>query len=206
MAIRKLYRRLPLLTSTIVRLSFYPPAELAIDESESATDICKIFLGCPQGSEPKEFLEDQLFGLMSLPGPPVRTRILQKISSLTSQIERINLEFLETNVLDRSVVAYITSAPKEQAQTDVACEPQAGNQSTGDQNKVVEQTADTPQSPLHLFPIRTRCMPHNSGIFYTAWWDTTDHLGLVRNHGSSGSGWVSDFVQIPNASLGWSKL
>lgn len=130
---------------------------------------------------------------------------MQKIDSLASQIERINLEFLETNILDRALVVNITSAPKGQ-EIDVDCEPQGGHQSTEAQKTVNEQTPGTPQSSRHLLPIHTRCMAHNSGIFYTAWWDTTDPLGLVMDHDSSGSDWASYLSDLFDKKPGWSKL
>lgn len=167
----------------------------------------QIFLGCPQGNESTEALEDQLFALFCLPGPHVRTKILQKISTLASQINKINLEFLETNILDRAVILNITSAPKEQGQTDAACESETGQQPTVAQDTVDEQTANTPKSSRQLFPIHARCFPHQLGIFYTAWWDTTDHAGLVRNDDSSGLDWASSYhFQFWDKSPGWSKL
>lgn len=153
-------------------------------------------------------MEDQLFALMSLPGPPVRTRMVQKISNLAHQIERINLEFLESNVLDRAVVVNITLAP-EQEINDVAREPQTEQHITAGEIKADEQKTDHPTALCRPFSTYTGLIFHNLESFYTLCLEKTDHLCLVRGSDtgeSTPAHWVSHFSDLFNVKSGYGKL
>ncbi|KAG8164089.1 hypothetical protein KVR01_006007 [Diaporthe batatas] len=152
--IRTIYRRLPLLTSSI------------------------IFLACPQGNKSEE-LKDQLFTLLNLPGVPIRTQIQNKVANLSRQIEAIDLEFLETKVLDHAVIVNIGTADAE----DITA---------------------VPETSTHIFsPLVSELqnnLAYRSSIVLTG----TDHLSLVM--GSSTllwSGWIFNLSQLFNQTPGF---
>lgn len=56
------------------------------------------------------------------------SRMLSKITNLARQIERTNLEFLETKVLDRAAILNITTGPEKQEKANAANETQVEQQ------------------------------------------------------------------------------
>lgn len=143
---------------------------------------------------------------MSIPGPPV-TKILPKISQLAHQVERINLEFLESNVLDRAVILNVNSPP-EQGLTDVARESQMG-QHKAEENEANKQNADHSKALHSPFTTYTGLNFHNLEIFYTFRSEKIDHLWLVdgARPGESGSAnWVTHFSEVLNRESGYSKF
>ncbi|KAH8765998.1 ankyrin repeat-containing domain protein [Diaporthe sp. PMI_573] len=139
-----------------------------------------IFLACPHGNESKEELEDQLFALLNLPGPPVQTQTLRKITNLSRQIEKINLEFLETNVMDRAHIINFTGQEKNETQANATMIPQTAAQDTNADNQVINSATDLPTTPHRIFSVHHSAMVHNLGLYYTLPLVRTDHLDLVR--------------------------
>ncbi|RSL97661.1 hypothetical protein CDV31_012939 [Fusarium ambrosium] len=62
-----------------------------------------IFLGCPHQAESIETLEDELHNLICLPGPDIKNGIIGKIRNLARQVDKINLQFLDTELFSRLV-------------------------------------------------------------------------------------------------------
>lgn len=62
------------------------------------------------------------------------SQTLTKISNLARQIERTNLEFLESKILDRAAILNITTGPEKQEQANAAKETQT-EQQTEQQNE-----------------------------------------------------------------------
>lgn len=110
---------------------------------------------------------------MFLPGPPFRTRALDKIRNIARQIERINLDFLESKVLDRALTINVFSGPDPQKAPSTTGQPQEGPDPVGE-----EMAANHEAS--HPFASYTGQMVPNLGMFYTFRVETIDHLGLVR--------------------------
>lgn len=166
----------------------------------------QIFLGCPHRSKSTEDLEDELFSLLCLPGPPMKKRILQKIRHLARQIERVNLEFLETNVLDRAVVLNVISEPQGQGQTDVTNEPQVMGP-VAKEGKAAEHTRNPALSAFFPFSPYT-CTPcHNLGFCSVSKLSGVGHAELVRNPKvSNGIPWAALLVVFFNQVAGYSKF
>lgn len=144
---------------------------------------------------------------MCLPGPPLRTRILPKISHLARQIERANLEFLETKVLDRAIILNITTGP-EKHEEPAAADQTEPEQNSAQQLETKKQITDSPAISGGLFSVHDGGLFHTLGIFYMLCLQTTDHLGLVRGHDSSGPDpfdWVDSLSDLFNIKLGYSK-
>lgn len=134
--------------------------------------------------------------------------MVQKISNLAHQIERTNLEFLESNVLDRAVVMNITLAP-EQEMNDVAREPQTEQHMTAGENKADEQKTDHPTTLCRPFSTYTGLIFHNVESFYTLRLEKTDHLCLVRGSDpgeSTPAHWAFHFRDFFNQKSGYGKL
>lgn len=51
-----------------------------------------------------EDLEDQVFALIMLKEPAIRTQLLRKVKRLANQVERANQKFLSTKLFDRATV------------------------------------------------------------------------------------------------------
>ena len=85
------------------------------------TKYHEVFLGCPHRTESIDELEDQLHGLLSTtPGPDISRGIVGKIKNLASQIDRINVEFLQTKMLSRCVILNVFYLPDiEELHTDI---------------------------------------------------------------------------------------
>lgn len=75
------------------------------------TRYYKVFLGCPHRTESVDELEDQLYGLLSSPGPDISRGIMVKIKRLATQIDRVNIEFLQTKMLSRGVILNVFYLP-----------------------------------------------------------------------------------------------
>lgn len=126
--------------------------------------------------------------------------MLQKIRTLARHIERTNLEFLETKVLDRAVVINITSGPEQQVMTNAAQESQTEPHS-------MEEKMTNGKKPDCPFSEYTCQMFHNLGMFYTLHLETTDHLGLVRGPDLSASlNWAKHLSSLFKVRSGFGKL
>ena len=133
--------------------------------------------------------------LLSLPGPPLRRRVLQKISNLARQIDAINAHFLETKLLSRILVLNIFSIPsetasvKEEGQGTLSPDPQA---------------LSTPSAPFSEYTL-TIFHPFQAGG--TARLTAIDHSGLVK--GSEGmaddQNWVVRYMNQLEGRMGFSK-
>lgn len=145
---------------------------------------------------------------MSLPDPPLRTKVLTKIGNLARQIERINLEFHDTKVLDRAVILNITTVPEKQTQADEVNETQTEPKSV-EQKQAEKHSSDLPTSPASLFSQCHGGIYPSLGIFYTALLYSADHAGLVRGPDPSSGGdlfdWTTVFSELFNERLGYSK-
>lgn len=153
------------------------------------------------------------------------SRMLTKISNLARQIERTNLEFLDSKILDRAAILNITTGPEKQEQANAAKETQteqqpeqqneanaANDTETAEQpeqrNEANKQTTDSAITPSGLFSLYNGGMFHTLGIFYTLCLQTTDHLGLVKGPDTSGADpfdWAASFSELFNERLGYSK-
>lgn len=153
------------------------------------------------------------------------SRMLSKITNLARQIERTNLEFLETKILDRAAILNITTGPEKQEKADAANEtkveqqPEQQNetnaanetqieQQPGQQIEANRQTSDAPMTPTGVFSLCKGGMFHTLGVYYMLCLQTTDHLGLVRGPDPSGADpfdWAAHFSELFNERLGYSK-
>lgn len=153
------------------------------------------------------------------------SRMLSKITNLARQIERTNLEFLETKVLDRAAILNITTGPEKQEKANAANETQVEQQleqqneanaandtetakQPEQQIEANKQTSDAPMTPSGLFSLCKGGMFHTLGIYYMLCLQTTDHLGLVRGPDPSGADpfdWAASFSELFNERLGYSK-
>lgn len=135
------------------------------------------------------------------------SRMLSKISNLARQIERTNLEFLETKILDRAAILNITTGPEMQEKASAASETQTEHKPE-QQIEANRQTNDASITPVGLFSLCKDGMFHTLGIFYMLCLQTTDHLGLVRGPDPSGPDpfdWAASFSELFNERLGYSK-
>lgn len=64
----------------------------------------QIFLGTPHRTRSLQELEDSLLNLILLPGPQIRDKRIQKVQSLSSQVNRVNLSFPATKLMSRARV------------------------------------------------------------------------------------------------------
>ncbi|KAM0417014.1 hypothetical protein ACHAPT_012980 [Fusarium lateritium] len=62
-----------------------------------------VFLGCPHQAESIDVLEDELHNLICLPGPDLTNGVIRKVKTLAQQVEKTNLQFLDTKLLSRLV-------------------------------------------------------------------------------------------------------
>ncbi|EHK25623.1 ankyrin repeat protein [Trichoderma virens Gv29-8] len=62
-----------------------------------------ISLDCPHRPRPMERLEEEIHGLMMLPGPEINSGLMRKIKIMAHQVNRTNIQFLETNFFSRIV-------------------------------------------------------------------------------------------------------
>lgn len=126
--------------------------------------------------------------------------MLQKIRTLARQIERTNLEFLESKVLDRAVVINILSGPEQQVMTNAAQESQTERHS-------MEEKTSNRKEPDCPFSTNTCQMFNNLGMFYTLRLETTDHLGLVRGPDLSAPfNWTEHFSSLFKVRSGFGKI
>lgn len=135
------------------------------------------------------------------------SRVLSKISNLARQIERTNLEFLETKILDRAAILNITTGPERQEEANAANATQTEHKPE-QQIEANRQTNDAPTNPDGLFSLCKGGTFHRLGIFYMLCLQTTDHLGLVRGPDPSGPDpfdWAASFSEFFNERLGYSK-
>lgn len=150
----------------------------------------QIFLGCPHRAESIEVLEDELYNLMSLPGPDVKKGIMRKIRDMAYQVNDVNIRALDGNLFSRLVninTFYLPDLPKE-AET----KQEASVQEEEHQNATIQQ--DTSQSvphsstPLIEFPTPP-ASPFSQYTLTTGHWmeidsrcsqSDIDHASLVR--------------------------
>ncbi|KAH8733608.1 ankyrin repeat-containing domain protein [Ilyonectria robusta] len=149
-----------------------------------------IFLGCPHRAESIEVLEDELYNLMSLPGPDVKKGIMRKIKDMAYQVNDVNIRALDGNLFSRLVninTFYLPDLPKE-AET----KQESSVQEEEHQNATIQQ--DTSQSvphsstPLIEFPTPP-ASPFSQYTLTTGHWMEIDsrcsqcdidHANLVR--------------------------
>lgn len=135
------------------------------------------------------------------------TQISQKIANLSRQIERINLEFLETNVLDRAIILNITIGPNSTTQTDAAAAVETEHPT--EDGQVIQPTAELSTAPVRLFSMSDSALLHNLGIYYVTTLEETDHLALVRGpdpNGAKPHDWATYYTDQFNIKLGHSKI
>lgn len=146
---------------------------------------------------------------MCLPGPPLRTRVFPKIAHLARQIERANLEFLETKVLDRAIILNITAGPGKH--DEAASANQKETEQNFAQQEAKKQIPGSPAISDGLFSVYGGGLFHTLGIFYVLCLQTTDsdHLGLVRGYdyesGPDSFNWTAFLSKLFNSKLGYSK-
>lgn len=149
-----------------------------------------IFLGCPHRAESIEVLEDELYNLMSLPGPDVKKGIMRKIKDMAFQVNDVNIRALDGNLFSRLVninAFYLVDLPKEAETKQESSVPE-----DEDQNTRIQQ--DTSQcglqfsAPLIEFPTPP-ASPFSRYTLTTGHWmeidsrysqSVIDHAGLVR--------------------------
>lgn len=149
---------------------------------------------------------------MSLQGFPMKTKTFQRVANLSRQIHKINLEFLETKILDRAVVMNITVGPVRPGQSDVARPPQMEQHRTEHNEatkrtseRTSERTSDLSTTPFRLFSMHERCKHQNFGLYYMLSLKTMDHVELVRGFDPSEPDWVTTFAGKFNVTQGFSK-
>lgn len=139
--------------------------------------------------------------LLSLPGPPLRQRVLRKVQNLARQVDNINLHFHDTKLFSRVVLLNIFSVPSaglqpaqnvDQLQMETAAEE-------------VSSKADFKVSPPVLAPFSrytlTLFQPFEASGTYTM--SDLEHSEFVTN---PDCGWVTWFASKFNNSTGFSKL
>lgn len=75
------------------------------------------------------------------------SRMLTKISNLARQIERTNLEFLDSKIMDRAAILNITTGPEKQEQANAAKETQAAEQPEQQKEANAANDTETEQQP-----------------------------------------------------------
>lgn len=105
---------------------------------------------------------------------------MQKITNLSRQIEKINLDFLETNIMDRAHILNFAGQEKNETQADANMTAQTTMQDSSTDNKVVNSTSDLPITPHRIFPVYQSALLHVLGLYYTLPLTKTNHLDLVR--------------------------
>ncbi|KAK2055438.1 hypothetical protein LY76DRAFT_520468, partial [Colletotrichum caudatum] len=111
-----------------------------------------IFLGCPHKTESIDVLEDELYTLMSLPGPSIESGLIRKIKNIACQVDDANTRFLESKLLSRLVHSSTFNLPPLQDHLKAAKEKQTNDtvlgtnksNSNGDmiQGKAIVTTAE----------------------------------------------------------------
>lgn len=80
------------------------------------TDVIQVFLGTPHQACSEVELNDQLYSLIHLPGPPIVDHPLQKLGMLLDQTQKINQDFAASRLLERvSVLNVFPKSPSEDA-------------------------------------------------------------------------------------------
>ncbi|KAL7940994.1 putative ankyrin repeat protein [Trichoderma barbatum] len=82
---------------------------LALNKSRKYRDVALlttgiIFLGTPHRFHSIQDAEDQLYDLLQLPGPEIRTGLWSKVRSLAFHVNKSNESFLATKILDRVTI------------------------------------------------------------------------------------------------------
>ncbi|KAG5811160.1 hypothetical protein H9Q74_013689 [Fusarium xylarioides] len=108
-----------------------------------------IFLGCPHRSESLETLEDEIFTLISLPGPELKKDRVRKIKNITNQVEAINTEFLQSKLMRRSTninIYHLKDLPDEEKTKSTVDPPPVDDATDGN----TENDSLSPQETLSI--------------------------------------------------------
>lgn len=94
------YENIAMLTTAIVGSMI----QLSSEYNENYFLTSQIFLGTPHRFQSIQNAEDQLHDLLLLPGPEIRTELLNKIRNLTIQVKKINSSFLDTKLFNHATI------------------------------------------------------------------------------------------------------
>ncbi|UKZ47994.1 hypothetical protein TrVGV298_002230 [Trichoderma virens] len=139
-----------------------------------------IFLGTPHWFQSIQDAEDQLLNLVQLPGPTIRPGILNKVQNLAKDVEKVHEKFLETKLLDYTIIAniYVQNWSQSMSQRRLG----------GD--KTTPEGRDEDELPDPITPFSQHChvigQASDSREIYRL--DNTNHADLV--HGDDQDTWM----------------
>ncbi|KAL6364057.1 hypothetical protein LRP88_03490 [Fusarium phalaenopsidis] len=152
-----------------------------------------IFLSCPHQAGSIDTLKDELHNLISLPGPDIKNGVMRKIRNLAQQVDKINLQFLDTKLSSRlvSIKVFHLDALKTDESSD--------NQTDGttDPSSALMELPTAPASPFSRYTVTMHHTFSALGVFSQ---EAISQADLVRGDGDKDEddSWV---LLLKNASI-----
>ncbi|KAL7919235.1 putative ankyrin repeat protein [Trichoderma austrokoningii] len=149
-----------------------------------------IFLGTPHQSLPSDDLEEQIYLLLSLPGPPIGYGLLHKVRNMACSIQKINDNFLATKLLDRALIFNVFVQNWDDSLRQ--------RRALGYDSIPEGYEYDDVPHPITSFPRYTHHIGHSFEAFGRVRLNVADHANLIRGDYWNEL-WIEQISDILNA-------